>query len=240
MDESQPWSEKEVKEVDKIHSALTAELCDDPTVVIPDLGVRTPAQLEDYLARITSRPLAFVVKDIGTDVTGGGRAGKVRKADMARALVDWRLTQPKKSDQPDTTIISADVFETFHSVIRDTITPSWVSSVPHNFGSAAAGTPKADEWRTVFTIHLPLCLISLFGYPSADNPQLDQVLDHTLQLLPSLYPGLDCESIHHMAFHIYDFLELFGPVHSWWAFPFERLIGQLQRLPTNHKFGSYT
>ena len=158
------------------------------------------------------------------------------------------------------------MFKTFHNVIRNTVVPSWVSSVPRNFGTAAAGTPKADEWHTVFTIHLPLCLISLFGTPS-NNPSLYGVLDHTMQLvcavllactratdldrmrryreclqayvreLPTLYPGLDCESIHHMAFHIYDFLELFGPVHSWWAFPFERLIGLLQRLPTNHKFG---
>ena len=41
----------------------------------------------------------------------------------------------------------------------------------------------------------------------------------------------------HMAFHIYDFLKLFGPVYSWWCFPFERLIGHLQRLPHNDKSG---
>ena len=147
------------------------------------------------------------------------------------------------------------------------MTPSWVNSVPHNFGAAAAGTPKAAEWRTVFTIYLPLCLISLFGTPSSYNSRSYAVLDHTMQLvcavilactrstnpdrmrryrerlqtyireLPILYPGLKCESIHHMAFHIYDFLDLFGPVHSWWSFPFERLIGRLQRSPTNHRFG---
>ncbi|KIN98785.1 hypothetical protein M404DRAFT_45430, partial [Pisolithus tinctorius Marx 270] len=33
---------------------------------------------------------------------------------------------------------------------------------------------------------------------------------------------------HHAAFHIYDYLILFGPVHSWWTFPFERLISVLQ------------
>ena len=43
----------------------------------------------------------------------------------------------------------------------------------------------------------------------------------------------------HMAFHIYDFLWLFGPVHSWWCFPFERLIRQLQRLPHNHMHGKF-
>ncbi|KIM72552.1 hypothetical protein PILCRDRAFT_81778 [Piloderma croceum F 1598] len=41
----------------------------------------------------------------------------------------------------------------------------------------------------------------------------------------------------HMAMHIPHFLRLFGPVRSWWCFPFERLIGQIQRLLSNHKFG---
>ena len=166
-------------------------------------------------------------------------------------------------------IITPSVFEKFHHVVKHTITPSWVGSVPHNFGEAAAGTPKADEWRSVFTIYLPITLLLLFGQPDS-SPQLKAILDHTMQLvcavllackrvttsrrmemyrqylrryiekLPVLYPDLGCESIHHMAFHVYDFLKLFGPVHSWWAFPFERLIGQLQRIPTNHKFGMFT
>ncbi|CAK5269520.1 unnamed protein product [Mycena citricolor] len=41
----------------------------------------------------------------------------------------------------------------------------------------------------------------------------------------------------HMAFHIYDFLILFGPVISWWTFPFERLIGFLQKINTNDHIG---
>jgi hypothetical protein len=42
----------------------------------------------------------------------------------------------------------------------------------------------------------------------------------------------------HMAIHISHFLCLFGPVHSWWCFPFEWLIGQIQRLLSNHRFGT--
>jgi hypothetical protein len=41
-----------------------------------------------------------------------------------------------------------------------------------------------------------------------------------------------------MAFHLYDFLLLFGAVRSWWMFPFERLIGHLQRIPKNHQEGN--
>jgi hypothetical protein len=41
----------------------------------------------------------------------------------------------------------------------------------------------------------------------------------------------------HMALHIYDFLLQLGPVISWWAFPFERLIGVLQKITTNNRVG---
>jgi hypothetical protein len=160
----------------------------------------------------------------------------------------------------------------FREVIQTTTTPSHVGSVPNNFGSAAVGTPKAEEWRKVFTIFLPLALITMFGLGEISvlnrtEVALRNILNHSMQLvcairlacrrvtsqrrmrlyrehlvnyiwdLGVLFPGLDHESIHHMSFHLYEFLELFGPVHSWWCFPFERLIGQLQRLPTNHLFG---
>jgi hypothetical protein len=48
-------------------------------------------------------------------------------------------------------------------VIRDTDTPSWLPSVPYNFGDASAGNLKADEWRTMSTVYLPISLVSLWG-----------------------------------------------------------------------------
>ena len=159
-------------------------------------------------------------------------------------------------------------------VIRDTETPSWLSSVPSNYGRPAAGTIKADEWRTLSTVYFPLALVSMWGegshHPSeAAAVRYRRFLDHTMILvsaivvvckrstsqlrmtqyrdyiqkwahgLPELYPKVPPRVNTHMAFHIYDFLILFGPVYSWWCFPFERLIGQLQRMPQNHKFGQY-
>ena len=43
---------------------------------------------------------------------------------------------------------------------------------------------------------------------------------------------------HHLALHLKECLLLFGPTHGWWAFPFERFNGLLQRLKTNHKPGA--
>jgi hypothetical protein len=159
--------------------------------------------------------------------------------------------------------------------IRDVIqtmdTPSWLESVPHNFGDANVGTLKAAQWRALATVYFPVALISLWGegtsHPSPEAARsARRILDHTMLLvcaaillcyhssttnrthtfltyilayikdLRVLHPDAKHHSIHHMAVHLRDFLILFGPVRNWWTFPFERLIGHLQRLPQNHRF----
>ncbi|KIK14362.1 hypothetical protein PISMIDRAFT_78569, partial [Pisolithus microcarpus 441] len=135
------------------------------------------------------------------------------------------------------------------SVIRDTIVPSWLRPVPKNFGDASAGTIKADEWRWLVTVYIPIALISLWA---SSETRLKSILDHTMYLRASAYrqniadyvknlkcihPTFNLRPNHHAAFHVYDYLLLFGPVHSWWTFPYECLIGILQRLPSNHKSG---
>lgn len=42
---------------------------------------------------------------------------------------------------------------------------------------------------------------------------------------------------HHAALHIPDFLLRYGPVHGWWMYPFERVIGILQQMNTNNRLG---
>ena len=34
--------------------------------------------------------------------------------------------------------------------------PSWLQSVPRKFGDKSSGTLKADEWRTMATVYLPI------------------------------------------------------------------------------------
>jgi hypothetical protein len=58
-----------------------------------------------------------------------------------------------------------------------------------------------------------------------------------LRLLLELYPNIQFRPNHHTALHIGPLLMKFGPVHSWWMFPFERVIGILQKFNTNSKMG---
>ncbi|KAI0657552.1 hypothetical protein C8Q70DRAFT_919435 [Cubamyces menziesii] len=141
--------------------------------------------------------------------------------------------------------------------------PSWLPRPPRNLGSASHGKLKADQWRTVCTVNMVITLIRLWGASSATNDEklaltnflhlvaaVDQATrysmsaerarrfdDHMLEYargLRSLY-GADLVPNHHLSLHLADCLLLFGPTFSWWAFPFERYNGLLQKLNTNHK-----
>lgn len=180
------------------------------------------------------------------------------------------MEQPLKSDAPDSSLlVNENVMQRIHNVIKNTTTPSWIRSVPSNFGARNAGTLKADEWRMLFTVFLPIALISVWGdgtihHSDSARKRALSVLDITMHLVTavtiscmgSLTPmladtylksiSLWTEGVYrefpkspvttnvHMAFHVFDFMFLFGPVRSWWCFAFERLIGHLGRLPHNH------
>lgn len=58
-----------------------------------------------------------------------------------------------------------------------------------------------------------------------------------LENLKRLYPHLQLRPVHHAALHLGEFLRMYGPVYGWWTFPFERLIGVLQKVDTNDKQG---
>ncbi|KAL4062354.1 hypothetical protein J3A83DRAFT_4070333, partial [Scleroderma citrinum] len=58
--------------------------------------------------------------------------------------------------------------------------------------------------------------------------------------LKHIHPTFGLQLNHHALFHIYDYLVLFSPIHSWWTFPFKQLIGILQHLSSNHKTGEYS
>ena len=72
-------------------------------------------------------------------------------------------------------------------------------------------------------------------YSHADIMQ--QHLLNYLRGLKELFPNYKFCPNHHMALHLPEYIKLYGPVHSWWAFPFERVIGMLQHISTNYKTG---
>jgi hypothetical protein len=151
-------------------------------------------------------------------------------------------------------------------------TPSWLDSVPFNFGDKAAGTLKAAELRVLATLYIPIALVIRWGegsihddpatasfarraldhsmalfsaiiivcYRSSSSPRSEAFLQYILEYirdLTTIHKHVQHRPSGHMAVHLYEFLVSFGPVRSWWTFPFEHLIGRLQQLPHNDHFG---
>jgi hypothetical protein len=58
-----------------------------------------------------------------------------------------------------------------------------------------------------------------------------------LKSLRDLFPEMKLRPNHHNALYLGELLLRFGPVHGWWMFPFERLIGLLQKINSNKKMG---
>ncbi|KAF7369365.1 hypothetical protein MVEN_00265100 [Mycena venus] len=114
-------------------------------------------------------------------------------------------------------------------------------------GKKGAGSIKADEWRLLATIYLPIALVILWGEQAKHAELLKQSMALfqaiTIEWVDKLYSCHPHVAIHrkrtivHMAFHIYDFLLLFGPIVGWWCFPIEGLISVLQKINSNNHIG---
>ncbi|KIJ34743.1 hypothetical protein M422DRAFT_181690, partial [Sphaerobolus stellatus SS14] len=151
--------------------------------------------------------------------------------------------------------------------ISRTIVPTWLGSVPQNFGSKSHGKLKADEWRTMIMIYLPITLGRLWGAKTGIYQEFGPFYKNTMIMvsaiilstskemscehanrvlyylqeyltgLKELFTDLDFRDNHHVILHIPEILISLGPMHSWWMFPFERLIGRLQKISTNWLIG---
>ncbi|KAG2069475.1 hypothetical protein BDR04DRAFT_1128869 [Suillus decipiens] len=194
-------------------------------------------KLENSLFHKNMGPLMFVCNTLGCMPQ---KAGRTFKIDYVKALLEWHCGKPLTAPKEEPQFGTAEVL----GHIRD----------------VSAGMLKADEWRSLIMVYLPIALVSLWGAGTSHSSyellvHLRTVLDHTMELvctvakayrscisgyvgkLKEIHPTFSLRPNHHASFHLYDYLLLFGPAHSWWCFPFEHLIGILQHFPINHKFG---
>lgn len=142
--------------------------------------------------------------------------------------------------------------------------PTWINRPIKSLGNKSFGKLKADEWRNLFTIQLPLLLIPIWSNGEQRDQSLLQNLAHLSSLVNLglkrtmtsdriqryrhhlkqylegvliLFPHSNLVTNHHMAFHLAECLERFGPVRAWWSFPFERLMGGILKSGHNNHVG---
>jgi len=145
--------------------------------------------------------------------------------------------------------------------------PSFVAPAPARFGSEKR-TLSADQWRSVCTIHLVITLTRLWGFDSgrkgemlanfmhlvtavhlansrttsravAEDYNYSFHMKNYLEGYCRLYKEAKVQPSHHLSLHLETLLMMFGPVHSWRTWPFERYNYTLQKIKSNRKFGLF-
>ncbi|EGG12644.1 uncharacterized protein MELLADRAFT_86839 [Melampsora larici-populina 98AG31] len=158
-------------------------------------------------------------------------------------------------------VFDATVLRHINSILPKIHTPTWIKRPIPVLGKASFGKLKADEWRSLLTLQLPLILIPMWSRQdhikrsllrnfihlvSLINIGLKRVMDsfqikryrhHIQKYLESsvlIFQHCKLAPNHHMAIHLADCLERFGPVRAWWSFPFERLMGKILKAGHNN------
>lgn len=170
------------------------------------------------------------------------------------------------SSAPSTTILDQLVLSEVWKDMEKTTLPSCVTRAPRNLGSRSHGKLKADQWRTACLVNLVITLCRLWGGVNASqknqsllrnylslviavrwattrttsNYHSDVVQQFLVYYIHSTLEIFGARALvynNHASLHVPECLGAYGPAHGWWAFPFERYNGVLQRVSTNSRIG---
>ncbi|TFY53450.1 hypothetical protein EVJ58_g9445 [Rhodofomes roseus] len=187
------------------------------------------------------------------------------KREYAKALLQWcrvngvdRLVVPPvlKTDTADFHLANGP-----HDISKFRVLTAEV--INHIRDDINHGKLKADHWRTVCTINMVITLTRLWGSVNASAAEHHLLANfthlviavdlasrrsmdasrarlfdfHMLEYLRTLRTLFEHDFVpnHHLSLHLSSCLLLFGPVHGWWAYPFERFNGIIQRLNTSNQ-----
>ncbi|KAJ2911826.1 hypothetical protein MD484_g8588, partial [Candolleomyces efflorescens] len=172
----------------------------------------------------------------------------------------------KKKGDPGSVVLGRTVLAAASLDIENMVLPKWVDPAPIGVGQKKRGKLSADQWRSFCTIHLVFTLIRLWGrepegsrwysmltnfldlvqavetgsmlVTSADHRNAYNLLmTRYLVRMKELYKEALIVPNHHLALHVPDYLELWGPSPHTRGFGWERFNFDLQQIKSNKRFG---
>lgn len=113
----------------------------------------------------------------------------------------------------------------------------------HGSMIASNGGTRAKFYQEVLQTTMALvCAITLISKRTQSQERADKYRQYLAKWRAGVnekWKDEPAKPTWHHAFHLYDFILLFGPAGAYWVFAYERLIGQLQRIPKNHHLCEY-
>jgi hypothetical protein len=147
----------------------------------------------------------------------------------------WLTSVPTNLGEPSHGKLRADQWRT----LATTYLPVSLIQLWDQLGDG--GDKRSQQCKKLLEITLSLIsAVIIASSRTTSRENADLYLHHMQSYLKGLrevFPQYRFLPNQHMALHLAEYLKLYGPVHSWWTFPFERLIGMLQRIPNNFQNG---
>lgn len=194
-----------------------------PTVEIPtkdlaaDLSIQESARIRQYPPVLTYE----VLEEIW--------------ADMRDTLIpSWMTRAPRNFGTAGHGKLTADQWRTVCTV-------NAVITLGRLFGSRESSTFHKAVLDNFFALVVAVRMATMRSTSEDRVSIVERSFVHYMKTLVPLYSQTpnDIHPNQHLSLHLPECLRAFGPVHGWWAFPFERFNGALQRTNTNKKSGNH-
>jgi hypothetical protein len=196
-------------------------------VIIGDGYFEQPAwskkEHEVFVDKVTKQELKQLQKDIDSTIRP-----------------EYRQAPPRDLGNPGHGKLKADQWKTsIEFDIPVSIAQLW-SKETSPPGQDQDVTARRDQvFQSIMHLAVAMCWGTSYRTSGHHSQLFEENMTEYLQLLLELYPNIQFRPNHHVALHVGPLLTQLGPVHSWWMFPFERVIGILQKINTNSKMGKY-
>ena len=137
----------------------------------------------------------------------------------------WLTSVPTNLGLPNHGKLKADQWR----VLRNTFLPV---SLVRLWSIVEVGNPRSERCSEILQVTMSLLsAVSIASSRVMSVAAADLYTQHIqsyLSGLKNLFPDYSFRPNHHMALHLREYLVFYGPVHAWWTFSFERMIGMLQ------------
>jgi hypothetical protein len=191
--------------------------------------------VEDITSSLTMRgPREWVVGDDGVNLT---ELKRIHKFLSETTRPSWHTLPPSNLGEASHGKLKADQLR---SCIEFDVPAAIAQIWDHDSQESGAGEVVQRQKKLVHAtmlLAIAICWATSYRTSELHAAHYMKCMVAYLNTLKELYPNLPWRPNHHAALHIGRFLLLFGPMHGWWMFVFERVIGKLQKINTNFKLG---
>lgn len=229
---------KKVQRRDLVNALLDATKPQNQPIPSTDIdpGELMPEMVEDNIGCQRERPTGPTLVDEQERKLGTREWRQLRKTVVQTRRPLWQESPPPDMGSKSRGKWKADQWRTaFEFDLPVALVLMWASDLPKSASWDKAGQLQIVESTVLLATALRWATSNRTSKRHAEEYMKN--MRAYLLILRQLFPDKKLMTNHHNALYLGEMLLRFGPARGWWMFPFERVIGLLQKFNMNNKIG---